>query len=239
MLKLSHSSMSTYDQCPFKWKLKYIDRLPERPKHYFSFGQAVHSALEHMYSGDSCPAADQVVQAFLSAWSDAGFKDDAAIRKGKREGEAMLRAYHAAHAAEWRKPLGVELRFSFMVHHVPVGGVIDRLDILPDGTLHVIDYKTGRELEPGRAESDQQLTMYQAAAARMFPESEVSEVSFLHVPTGATLTAPARGPDRLCVLESTILRTHAAMSTGEFPCKPSEAACQWCDFKALCPAWLS
>ena len=43
---LSHSSITLYNECPQKYKFRYIDAVPEKPRHFFSFGRSVHSALE-------------------------------------------------------------------------------------------------------------------------------------------------------------------------------------------------
>ena len=49
MRALSHSSISLYLECPQKWKFKYVDKIPEKPRHFFSFGQSCHEALEFFY----------------------------------------------------------------------------------------------------------------------------------------------------------------------------------------------
>ncbi len=54
---LSHSSISLFNECPQKYKFKYIDKIPEKPKYFFSFGQSVHLALEYFYGPVLTPAA--------------------------------------------------------------------------------------------------------------------------------------------------------------------------------------
>ena len=48
----SHSRLSTFEQCPFKFKLKYIDKLkPDIEKTIEShLGSAVHETLEWVYN---------------------------------------------------------------------------------------------------------------------------------------------------------------------------------------------
>ena len=45
-----------YNECPLRYKLKYVDNIPEKPKHFFSFGQSVHKALEFFYTVKALPA---------------------------------------------------------------------------------------------------------------------------------------------------------------------------------------
>lgn len=45
---LSYSSYRTYLECPQRWKYLYVDRLPETPRGYFTFGRVIHSVLEEL-----------------------------------------------------------------------------------------------------------------------------------------------------------------------------------------------
>ena len=45
---LSYSSVRTYLECALRWKFLYVDRLPEAPRGYFSFGRTVHTVLENL-----------------------------------------------------------------------------------------------------------------------------------------------------------------------------------------------
>ena len=45
---LSYSSLRTYLECPLRWKFLYVDKLPESPRGYFSFGRTIHSVLEEL-----------------------------------------------------------------------------------------------------------------------------------------------------------------------------------------------
>lgn len=235
-MKLSHSSISTYNTCPKSYEFKYIQRLPQAPKGYFSLGKSVHSALEFMYQGERCPDLDAVLTHLDTSWLSAGYKDEAAERKAKREAVAMINDYYAKHAAAWRKPLAIELKFDITVDHVRLTGFIDRIDADENNTLHVLDYKTGRELEPGRALDDEQLTMYQMAVEAL-ELGEVGQVSLMHVPTSTWHTAPARDTAAVDRLKRKIVDTADAIARGEYPAKPSEKACGLCDYKASCPAW--
>ena len=235
-MKLSYSSISKYESCPFAWKLRYVDKVPQAPKHYFSFGKAVHSALERMYEGEECPPLEEVLEAFRGAWSDAGYKDAKAVEKAKALGVGMLTDHHRAHAVGWAKPFATELKFDMVVDHVRVTGFIDRVDLLPDGTAHVLDYKTGRELEQGRIEEDPQLTMYQIAVEEMYG-LKVGKLTLFHVPTN-TPQSCGRHSDQLAdAWRARIKATADAIAAQKFAPRPTEDACKWCDHKALCPAW--
>lgn len=236
-MKLSHSSISTYSDCPKKYEFKYVQRLPEKPKHFFSFGKSVHSALEFMYAGEVCPELDDILEAMEHEWVSEGYADIKAEDKAKRNAENMVRDYYRKHAAAWVKPLAVEAKFDMTVDHVRLTGYIDRVDVGSAGGLHVIDYKTGQSLDVARINEDEQMTMYQMAAESMYPESIVDAVSLYHVPTLTLHSAERRGIDLVEALRSKITRTADAIAGKEFKETPSEKSCSWCDFKPMCPAW--
>ena len=238
-LKLSHSSISTYSDCPKKYEFQYIQRLPTKPKHFFSFGHSIHSALEFMYSGEQVPTIEQVIEYYSLHWEKAGYKSIEEQVKAKRSGEKMIRAYYERYAKEWVKPFSVEAKFDITINHVRVTGIIDRVDIITDNSLHVIDYKTGQSIKVERIEEDEQLTMYQMATEMIHDSFKVGTLSLLHVPT-LTWHSVTRHSDRLVeALRKKVVDTAAMIVSQTFPIKPSEHACAWCDFKIHCPAWKS
>ncbi|HYA54104.1 MAG TPA: PD-(D/E)XK nuclease family protein [Thermoplasmata archaeon] len=54
---LSYSSYRTYQECPLRWKFLYVDKLPEAPRGYFTFGRVVHSVLEELVAPLVVPTA--------------------------------------------------------------------------------------------------------------------------------------------------------------------------------------
>jgi len=66
---VSYSQLSTWKQCPHKWKLQNVDKLKNPPSIHLIFGTAIHTALQHylkvMYD-QSGAAADRedIVQLF-------------------------------------------------------------------------------------------------------------------------------------------------------------------------------
>ncbi|HLM70652.1 MAG TPA: PD-(D/E)XK nuclease family protein [Thermoplasmata archaeon] len=54
---LSYSSFRTYQECPLRWRFLYVDKLPEAPRGYFTFGRVVHSLLEQLVAPLVVPSA--------------------------------------------------------------------------------------------------------------------------------------------------------------------------------------
>ena len=233
---LSHSSISLYQECPQKYKLKYVDKIPEKPRHFFSFGQSVHLALEFFYGVKEPvpPPLPDLLKNYKEIWVSAGYKDQYQEAEYFEEGKRILTEFHAKHTKDFHVPFFVEYAFNFEVDGVPVTGRIDRVDKLPDGKLSVLDYKTGKKLATGRLEIDAQLTMYQLACERMLG-AEVGELVFYHLPTLKQHRAARRPPSLVAELTERIVTTADSITKEKFDPKPSEAVCRWCDFKPICP----
>ena len=49
-MRLSYSSINTYETCPQKFKFQYEDRLPTSPSAALAFGDSLHQALHRFHS---------------------------------------------------------------------------------------------------------------------------------------------------------------------------------------------
>jgi ATP-dependent helicase/nuclease subunit B len=116
----------------------------------------------------------------------------------------------------------------------------DRIDLLEDGTLRIIDYKLSRAPKPSRA---LQLPVYglcaeQHLAGRLGRDWKVSRAGYVafkekhaFVAVGASTSlerALAEGAERLVTAVDGI-------EAGEFPVKPDEPyRCMWCGYAGVC-----
>jgi RecB family exonuclease len=233
---LSHSSISLYQECPQKYKFKYIDKIPEKPRYFFSFGQSVHLALEFFYGvkTPTPPSLPELLDHYKQIWVKGGYKDAQQESEYFEEGTRILTAFHAKHVKDFHVPYYVEYAFTFDVEGVPVTGRIDRVDKMSDGRLAILDYKTGKKLATGRLEIDAQLTMYQFACESLLG-AEVGELIFYHLPTLKQHRAARRGVDLVGELKHKIVSTAESIIKERFEPKPEESVCRWCDYKPICP----
>lgn len=48
----SYSRLSTFEDCPYRWYLRYIAKIPESPKFYAMYGTLMHELIEQYYRGE-------------------------------------------------------------------------------------------------------------------------------------------------------------------------------------------
>lgn len=246
MKPLSHSSISLYLDCPQKYKFKYIDKVPEEPRHFFSFGKSMHSALEFFYGVRMLPspALEQVLTVYKERWISEGYKDKEQEDQYLKEGERILKEFYAKHIDRFAPPLFCEYQFRIEIEGVPVMGFVDRIDKLPNEKLAIVDYKTGKAFDLKRVEKDPQLTLYQIAC-RQSVGLDVETLTLYHLPSNTAFTVGKHPVEFEEEVRARVRTVSDGITKEKFEADPSEEKCQWCDYKkpnpsigfAGCPAW--
>ncbi len=181
-LHLSHSQITEFSRCPRKYHLHRRLGLPaEFCPSGLLFGSAVHEALATYHQmrleGREAPS-EQLWQAFRKRWgAEEGpvrFKRGESARSLQAKARKLLEFY-AAHPGCSGKVMAVEEPFRLQLSEAlpPVWGIIDLVEMGPEGRLVLTDFKTAAS----RTEPDpDQLILYrQALKALEYPgNGEVS-----------------------------------------------------------------
>jgi CRISPR/Cas system-associated exonuclease Cas4 (RecB family) len=236
MKTLSHTSIQLYLDCPLKWKFKYVDKLPEKPKSFFSFGKSIHSALQFFYSKPTAPTLTEMLDYYNTTWISEGYKSGDQEAKEKLKGQEILTDFHTKHAPKFKTPLYIEYQFFAKIDGIPVMGFIDRIDKLADGSVVITDYKTGSALAKERATIDPQLTMYQIICEDVL-NLKVSKVILYHVNSLVPSISNAHTQDQIYNLKNQIKKVAAAIEQKSFEANPEAYKCSRCDYNTVCPAY--
>lgn len=253
---ISYSAITTYQQCPLRYRFRYVDGLPESVvSSSLIFGGAIHSALEFHFNelliGNDPPSQDQLLDVFQDAWRsrEADYED---IRFGKGEdhnslsslADRMLAAFRSTPAAQSHDTvIGIEEELrGELIPGVP--DLLARIDLLTttSDVLIITDFKTARSRwSQNQAEnSSSQLLLYSELARRMMPDREV-RLRFLVLTKTKTPTVEAfdidvsrqRAQRTIKVAE----HTWRAIEAGHFYPAPSPMNCPSCPFRSACNAW--
>jgi RecB family exonuclease len=194
-VKLSYSSLNTYETCPAKYAFQYEERLPTGVSPALSFGDSLHRAL-YRFHDRPVPVAPALpeLHAFLDEeWVSEGYRDAAEERLYRDHAREVLASYHRDNAPEYRIPAALEHTFSVEVEGVTLVGQIDRLDRIPGGGYEIIDYKTNRRLPPrARVEKDLQLSLSSSPARTPCATGATSRPGAPCTGTGSRRRRPTR-----------------------------------------------
>jgi len=236
---LSHSSISMYRTCPQRWKFRYIDKVPEKPRSQFSFGKSVHSALEFLFAkvGQPWPTVEELIANYQLKWLREGYESPVQEKWFFQEGERILKGYYAKHSKDKNQAFVIEHKFTVDIEGVPVLGYIDRVDKTPRGTLALLDYKTGKAFDKSRVRVDPQLTLYQMASEQTLG-APVESVTLYHLNSLTPLTVPAHSKKQENDYRGVVVEAAKDIMDLNFDPTPDERAhCMWCDYMQICPAF--
>lgn len=248
-IALSPSRASDFRQCPLKYRLRAIDRVPETPSAAATRGNVVHAALEALYdlpprerSPERAtelvgPAWDRLVverPGLAEAFDDP---ERAALLAGA---ESLVQAYFRLENPAAFEPESCESRVEVELDDgVLLRGFIDRIDVAPNGALRVVDYKTGRVPSVMREQSALFQMKFYALIVLRTRGIVAKQLRLLYLSGGEILTYEPDA-DELLRFERTLSAMwraiRAAGATGDFRPNPGQL-CNWCDYRALCPAF--
>jgi putative RecB family exonuclease len=249
---LSPSRAADFKTCPLLYRFRCIDRLPEARSKAASRGTLVHAVLESLFD---LPAAERTLdtaRAMLpEAWQQLRTEDPAVDELFAEDGGGaefaewltsagdLLGNYFTLEDPTRFEPAERELLVEVVTDGVRLRGYVDRLDVSPAGDLRVVDYKTGSTpREAFEAKALFQMKFYALVLWRtrgIVPR----QLRLIYLADADTLSY-SPDADELERFERTLMAIWAAiqraMHTGDFRPSPSRL-CDWCDHKALCPAW--
>lgn len=241
-LFVSYSQLDTYERCSLRYKYQYVLKIPAPANAAASFGTSVHNALQvfyQMYKADDTVGLEQLIEQLHKMWIPLGYASQAHERRMKKEGEEMLTKFYTEHHKPGIVIVDLEKLFRIKISdQVYVSGKIDRVDQLEDGSIEIIDYKTGAKPNEKELKDNIQLATYLMAAGEKSlynkPAAQVV-LTFYYLQDNAKISMKKSDEDILKTKER-ILQSTAQMATGEY--KPTVGIhCSFCPFKMICEAW--
>lgn len=248
----SPSRLLAYLECPRRYRFQYLDRPrpTSRPQRaHTSVGIATHNALRDWWDLPRRERTAAGGAALLrKAWIETGFRDDDQSGRWRSRVGGEVEAYLGDVDPD-AQPRGIERAVAMRTESLVLNGRVDRIDERPgdDGLeLVVVDYKTSR-VPPtdDEARTSLPLALYAASVWKMFRRRCV-RVELHHLPTGTVAAHAHTGESlkrKIDEAESIARDAQRAeedyaefgVDSGRFPARVSPL-CQWCDFRAHCPA---
>ena len=253
MTTYSHSKISTYENCPYKYKLHYIDKVKvDVPTTIEAFmGDMVHQTLEFLYKNKKFKkrvAKNILIKFYRDLW-EKNYSDDILIVKAEKEnvkadnyrkmGEKCISDYY-----DRMKPfdqltiLGLETQDRMTL---PDGNQwhvrIDKLACDDKGNYYVMDYKTNARMkDQEEADADRQLALYSIWVKDKFKDAKSVKLIW-HMLAFNKDAVSERTDEQLEKLQQEVCDIIKEIENAkEFP-RNQTALCDYCVYKEMCPSF--
>ncbi len=245
----SHSKLSTFEQCKYKYKLKYIDKIPSPIEKSIEahLGICVHDTLEWLYKDvlkGRLPPLEEVINRYLAQWKRDYNENILIVKKDKTQknyldkGVQFIIDYYNKHAPF--KDGTIEMEKQIFVNLLPesnhkIIGYIDRLVFNKELNRYEIhDYKTASFLpNKEKFEQDRQLALYSLGIKQLFGHDKEVILSWHYLNHNMQITSKRTNKQLNELKKNTIKLIKTIESTNSFPTQKS-ILCDWCEYKPYC-----
>ncbi len=246
----SHSKISTFENCPYQYKLKYIDKIKVDISTTIEafMGNMVHRALEDMYMRKKFKkriAKASLIKFYRDIWEENYSDDILIVKKGlnsenyRKMGEKFLSDYYdRMKPFEEMTILGLETQERM---DLPDGNKwhvrIDKLGCDNEGHYYVCDYKTNSRMkDQEEADSDRQLAMYSIWVKDKFKDAKSVKLIW-HMLAFNKDAISERTDEQLQKLQEEIVEKIKEIENAkEFP-RNKTGLCDYCAYKDICPSF--
>ena len=85
---MSATSIQTYNECPLKYKYRFIDKIPGTPeKPYFQLGKVIHKVLE-VFHDKGYKTFENLINLLNMYWQEGGYTYDQEKEQNYQDGLA-------------------------------------------------------------------------------------------------------------------------------------------------------
>jgi putative RecB family exonuclease len=238
-------------RCPLLYRLRVIDRLPEKPSEAATKGTVVHAVLERLFDA---PAAERTAlratgmvegewERLLAARPELAELFAAAgpqaLATWLDSARALVERWFTLEDPTRLEPAERELYVETVLESgLTLRGYVDRLDVAPaNGDLRVVDYKTGKAPRPEYADEPLFQMKFYALVLWRLRGLVPRRLQLVYLGSGDVLTYDPSEED-LRRTERKLLALWEAIkeATASGDWQPRRTPlCGWCDHQALCP----
>jgi hypothetical protein len=242
-LSLSPSQAAAYETCPRSYVLQRQLAIGAEPSMHVEFGTLIHGVLERVENaaaergdlhGTVEEALGQLDIALIPGMFGGGAYDVAWYQRARTELENIYSLWPSS-----GEPIGSEIRLTVDRGDVHWSGRADRIE-QRDGSVAVVDYKTGRTFTRDEAATSIQLGFYLIAAGEtpdIAARGLVSEAEmwFPLDPLKRSIAIRSFDAAHLGAIEDRMTAVAAGVSAEVWTPIPG-TACDRCAVRVLCPA---
>ena len=234
--RLSASAVETYQRCGLQFKLERDWRIAAKPAAAMQYGAAIHRVLKTYFDSIRLgrPKSDEeIIELFRIDLASARIQESYQHELYEKQGIVQLQDFlSTAHSIPASQVLDTEESFEIKIGETTVVGRIDRIDRRSDGTVAIIDYKTGKARDQESADESLQLSLY-AIAAREKWKYQVGALVFHNLEENVPVVTYRSESDLLSARVS-VEEAATGIAQGVFEARPGQH-CNFCAYRSLCP----
>ncbi len=245
----SHSRISTFEQCKYKYKLQYIDRVKvDIPTTVEAFmGNLVHQTLEKLYADlkyQKKNSKEDLLKFFNELWEKEWTDEILIVKEGlnqdnyRKMGEKYISDYYDNYDPfDDMTIIGLETQDRMTL---PDGNQwhvrIDKFGF-KDGVYYVCDYKTNSRMkDQEEADEDRQLALYSVWVKNKFKDAKKVILKW-HMLAFNKEAVSERTDKQLEKLQQEVTDIIKKIeSAKKYPTNVT-ALCDYCVFKSMCPSF--
>jgi DNA helicase-2/ATP-dependent DNA helicase PcrA len=236
-MRLSYNKLKTFGECALKYRLAYVERLPQPPVRGLDFQRRLHQALAlyHHFAKRDATVREEDLLAEYARLCEVERHPEVRESTSFQEGEEILRRYCETENQKGRVPAYLEHTLQFPFGPYTLTGKIDRLDFTEGKSYSIVDYKLDRKLpKENAAETSLQLSFYHLLVWEgLGVESEDVRLYYLrHGIEQVSHRSRAQLRETVEWIDETAASIHAERAWA-----PQEGAgCRTCAFQEVCPS---
>src|ERR1700733_11516779 len=235
--RLSATAVETYETCPLQFKFEREWKLARQVHAAMQYGAAMHRVLRTYYDAvrlGRSKSDEELLQLFRDDLAASGIQDnyqrELYLKQGMEQLQDFLSGTRSAPAPE---VMHTEEWFDVQIAGTKVAGRIDRIDRASDGTVAIVDYKTGKARSQEDADESLQLSIYAMAAREKWGYR--ADALVFHNLEGNVPIFSKRSEFQLERARERVLAVARGIAAGDFEPEPG-FHCNFCAFRGLCPA---
>ncbi|MCX6746225.1 MAG: UvrD-helicase domain-containing protein [Candidatus Parcubacteria bacterium] len=186
---------------------------------------------------------EEIKKIFEDSWIDEWFSSKEDKEKYLKKGREFIKLFYDENKDKPLATLSLEKGFNIKMGRAKklnefytIRGFIDRIDLLPDKTVELIDYKTGTPKDKLSLEEKTQLLLYQYACLNL-PEITggypVGKLTFYYIDNNSQLSFLGSAKE-LEKVENEFIATIEEIKASQFAATPEFHKCSFCDFRDIC-----
>lgn len=249
MTVYSHSRITAFEQCPYRYKLRYLDKIPSPIEKSIEahLGTCVHDTLEWLYKeilSKRTPELDEVLRRYAAQWN-RDYKENYLIVKQhltaedyKNKGIKFIIDYYTKHfpfedgTISMEEKVWVNLGNDFP-HKII--GYIDRLVYNKEkNEFEIHDYKTANSLpNQEHFDKDRQLALYGIGIKQKNGWNKSLKLTWHYLNHNKQIFSKRTDEELKQLIETTKEKIEIIEKAKEFPTNKT-ILCNWCEYKPYC-----